>query len=45
MGSKLRVSQYLLADRVIRGLKMGSILRVRPSASACWLTDLVEDVQ
>ena len=37
------ISQCLLADRVIRGLKMGSTLRVRLSVSACWLTELSED--
>ena len=37
------IIQCLLADRVIRGLKMGSTLRVGVSASACWLTELSED--
>ena len=38
------ISQFLLADRVIRGLKMGNKLRVRASASACWMTELSEDL-
>ena len=37
------ISQCLLAGIVIRGLKMGSTLRVRASASACWLAELSED--